>query len=65
MTDDQKQNLFRRVREESKALVIGDFVSLGDDKGALPPAATFIVEVIDECIAFRRLHLAAAAAAFK
>jgi len=33
LTDDQKQNLFRRVREQSKALVIGDFVSLGDDSG--------------------------------
>lgn len=33
LTDEQKQNLFRRVREQSKALVIGDFVSLGDDRG--------------------------------
>jgi tRNA (cmo5U34)-methyltransferase len=33
LTDDQKQTLFRRVREQSKALVIGDFVSLGDDQG--------------------------------
>lgn len=33
LTDEQKRNLFRRVREQSKALVIGDFVSLGDDRG--------------------------------
>lgn len=33
LTDDQKQTLFRRVREQSKALVIGDFVSLGDERG--------------------------------
>jgi len=33
LTDEQKQTLFRRVREQSKALVIGDFVSLGDDRG--------------------------------
>lgn len=33
LTDEQKQTLFRRVREQSKALVIGDFVSLGDDQG--------------------------------
>ena len=32
-TDEQKQTLFRRVKEQSKALVIGDFVSLGDDQG--------------------------------
>ena len=33
LTDEQKQSLFRRVREQSKSLVIGDFVSLGDDRG--------------------------------
>ena len=33
LTDEQKQSLFRRVRQQSKALVIGDFVSLGDDLG--------------------------------
>lgn len=33
LTADQKQNLFRRVREQSRALVIGDFVSLGEDLG--------------------------------
>lgn len=33
LTDEQKQSLFRRVREQSKALVIGDFVSLGEDLG--------------------------------
>lgn len=33
LTDEQKQSLFRRVREQSKALVIGDFVSLGGDRG--------------------------------
>ncbi|HMT05096.1 MAG: class I SAM-dependent methyltransferase [Solirubrobacterales bacterium] len=33
LTDAQKLSLFRRVREQSKALVIGDFVSLGDNRG--------------------------------
>lgn len=33
LTDEQKQTLFRRVREQSKALVIGDFISLGSDRG--------------------------------
>lgn len=33
LTDAQKQSLFRRVRDQSKALVIGDFVSLGEDRG--------------------------------
>lgn len=33
LTDEQKKTLFRRVREQSKALVIGDFVSLGGDRG--------------------------------
>lgn len=33
LTDEQKRTLFRRVREQSKALVVGDFVSLGDDRG--------------------------------
>jgi|GEM_PF-518458 tRNA (cmo5U34)-methyltransferase len=33
LTDEQKQTLFRRVKEQSKSMVIGDFVSLGDDRG--------------------------------
>lgn len=33
LTDDQKRNLFRRVREQAKALVLGDFVSLGSGLG--------------------------------
>lgn len=33
LTDEQKRTLFRRVREQSRALVLGDFVSLGDDRG--------------------------------
>ena len=53
-------------RAESRAPVVAALTAaLGDEKGALPPAAAFIVEVMDECIAFRRLHQAAAAAAFK
>lgn len=34
LTDGQKQTLFRRVREQSKALVIGDFVSLPSGEGS-------------------------------
>ncbi|MCB0870078.1 MAG: class I SAM-dependent methyltransferase [Solirubrobacterales bacterium] len=34
LTDEQKQSLFRRVREQSKTLVIGDFVSIGEDAGS-------------------------------
>jgi len=33
LTDEQKQTLFRRVKEQSKAMVIGDFVSLGENRG--------------------------------
>ena len=33
LTDEQKQMLFRRVREQSKALVIGDFVALPSGDG--------------------------------
>ena len=34
LSDEQKQILFRRVRQQSKALVIGDFVSLASGEGA-------------------------------
>jgi tRNA (cmo5U34)-methyltransferase len=33
LTDEQKRILFRRVRQHSKALVIGDFVALEDGSG--------------------------------
>jgi tRNA (cmo5U34)-methyltransferase len=33
LTDEQKRNLFRRVREQAKSLVIGDFVTIGEDRG--------------------------------
>lgn len=33
LTDEQKQTLFRRLREHSKALVVGDFVALEDGSG--------------------------------
>ncbi|MBK5110431.1 MAG: class I SAM-dependent methyltransferase [Thermoleophilia bacterium] len=33
LTDEQKRTLFRRVRQHSKALVIGDFVALEDGTG--------------------------------
>ncbi|MDQ2701185.1 MAG: class I SAM-dependent methyltransferase [Actinomycetota bacterium] len=33
LTDDQKQTLFRRARQNSKALVIGDFVALPTGEG--------------------------------
>lgn len=41
LTPEQKQVLFRRVRQQSKALVIGDFVALGGDggKSAVPGTA--------------------------
>lgn len=34
LTDEQKQTLFRRVREQAKALVIGDFVALASGEGS-------------------------------
>lgn len=41
LNDDQKQTLFRRVREQAKSLVIGDFVSLesGDGRTEVPGTA--------------------------
>lgn len=33
LTDDQKRNLFRRVREQARSLVIGDFVALPSGAG--------------------------------
>ena len=33
LTDEQKRNLFRRVREQAKSLVIGEFVTIGEDRG--------------------------------
>lgn len=33
LSDDQKKILFRRVRQQSRALVIGDFVSLASGEG--------------------------------
>ncbi len=34
LNDEQKQTLFRRVREQAKALVIGDFVALPSGEGS-------------------------------
>ncbi len=48
LTDEQKQTLFRRVREQSKALVIGDFVSLGDDQGRTQVAGTAYPDTAEE-----------------
>jgi tRNA (cmo5U34)-methyltransferase len=38
LTDEQKQNLFRRVREQSKALVLGDVVKAGVQVTPIDPA---------------------------
>ena len=48
LTDDQKQNLFRRVREQSKALVIGDFVSLGENLGRTQVPGTAYPDTAEE-----------------
>jgi tRNA (cmo5U34)-methyltransferase len=48
LTDDQKQSLFRRVREQAKALVIGDFVSLGDDRGETQVPGTAYPDTAEE-----------------
>lgn len=37
LTDDQKHNLFRRVREQSRSLVIGDVVRTDPQQTALDP----------------------------
>jgi tRNA (cmo5U34)-methyltransferase len=41
LTDEQKQTLFRRVRQHSRALVIGDFVALptGEGRTSVPGTA--------------------------
>jgi hypothetical protein len=49
-------------RAESRPAVASALKVLADKQGALPPAALFVLEAVDECIAFRRLHQAAAAA---
>ena len=33
LTNEQKRNLFRRVREQARSLVVGDFVTIGEDRG--------------------------------
>jgi len=52
-------------RAESRPAVASALKALADKQGNLPPVATFTLETIDECIAFRRLHQAAAAAYLK
>ena len=52
LTDDQKQTLFRRVREQAKALVIGDFVSLGDDRGETSVPGTAYPDSAEELAAW-------------
>ncbi|HEU5055873.1 MAG TPA: M1 family aminopeptidase, partial [Kofleriaceae bacterium] len=50
-------------REESRAAVASALESaLADKEGSLPAPAALTLEVVDECIAFRRLHQSAAAA---
>jgi tRNA (cmo5U34)-methyltransferase len=41
LTDEQKQTLFRRVREQSKALVIGDVVKADKQVASLDPEVDF------------------------
>lgn len=48
LTDDQKRTLFRRVREQSKALVLGDFVSLGEGRGETQVPGTAYPDTADE-----------------
>lgn len=52
LTDEQKQTLFRRVREQAKALVIGDFVSLGDDRGETRVPGTAYPDSAEELAAW-------------
>ena len=52
LTDEQKQTLFRRVREQSKALVIGDFVSLGEDRGRTQVPGTAYPDTAEELAAW-------------
>ncbi|MCB0830603.1 MAG: class I SAM-dependent methyltransferase [Solirubrobacterales bacterium] len=48
LTDEQKQTLFRRVREQSRALVIGDFVALGEDRGETQVPGTAYPDTAEE-----------------
>jgi cytosol alanyl aminopeptidase len=53
-------------RAESRAAVASALTAgLADKNGALPGQAALILEVVDECIAFRRLHQSAAAVYLK
>lgn len=59
LDDEQKQNLFRRARQNSQALVIGDFVSLPTGEGetmvdgtAYPGTAEHLAEWCDGEIAW-------------
>ena len=53
-------------RAESRAAVASALTAaLADKSGTLPAPATLTLEVVDECIAFRRLHQTAAAAYLK
>lgn len=52
LTDDQKRTLFRRVREQSKALVIGDFVSLEEDRGETRVPGTAYPDSAEELAAW-------------
>lgn len=48
LTDDRKRNLFRRVREQAASLVIGDFVSLGGDRGGTEVPGTAYPDTAEE-----------------
>lgn len=48
VTDDQKQTLFRRARQNSKALVIGDFVALPGGEGRTQVDGTAYPDTAEE-----------------
>jgi len=48
LTDEQKQTLFRRARQNSKALVIGDFVALPGGEGGTQVDGTAYPDTADE-----------------
>jgi tRNA (cmo5U34)-methyltransferase len=48
LTDEQKRTLFRRVREQSRSLVLGDFVSLPSGEGDSEVPGTAYPDTADE-----------------
>mgnify|MGYP001815047062 CR=1 FL=1 len=52
ITDDQKRVLFRRVREQARALVIGDFVALPSGAGDTEVPGTAYPDTADQLAAW-------------